>query len=588
MTDRQRTFGQFETPPALADLLLSLCVRRAGDRVLDPSCGSGLLLARVARWQQWLAGSEHPRQSTLWGVELDEATVALARQRLPDARILHQNFFTIEPDNPVDAVVGNPPYTRAEWFERLHEQAALQLALFDQTSAPPQHEGRAIIPGELWQTALSRRAGLHAYFILHSTRFLREGGRFGFVLPNNWLDVGYGEALKQFLLRHFKIIALIESTAERWFAEARVNTCLLIMEKCGFPEERAAQLVRFVQLREPLARLLGSQDSGRDHFGVVEKLSARLLPAQDHTSASVRVRVLQQNSLRPGEKWGLFWRAPAAYRHARRQAARRHLAPLKQWATIQRGFTTGANAFFYLNAETIDKWQIEPRFRRPLLKSLRGMQSLAPDGESGLEVLQITPNESLTGSMVGAYVAWGESEGFHQRPTCRARQPWYALPHQERAELVLAKGIWERHLAPLLSAPLLIDQQLYRLAPQAGISLHVAAALLNSSWTALQLELHGRVNFGEGVLWLAAYEVENLLLPDPRLVPPDTQQHLKACFKRLSKRPVTNSFVTELMHPARQELDNAVFNLVGLSATEATIIQETLVERVLARQAHAR
>ena len=51
MPDKQRTFGQFETPLDVADILLSLCVRRTGDRVLDPSCGSGLLLERVALWQ---------------------------------------------------------------------------------------------------------------------------------------------------------------------------------------------------------------------------------------------------------------------------------------------------------------------------------------------------------------------------------------------------------------------------------------------------------------------------------------------------------------------------------------------------------
>ena len=64
---------------------------------------------------------------------------------------------------------------------------------------------------------LNRRAGLHAYFV-HSAAFLREGGRLGFVVPNGWLDVAYGEALEQFLLDDFKIVARL---SRRWSAGFR-------------------------------------------------------------------------------------------------------------------------------------------------------------------------------------------------------------------------------------------------------------------------------------------------------------------------------------------------------------------------------
>jgi len=39
---------------------------------------------------------------------------------------------------------------------------------------------------------LSRRAGLHAYFFVHATKFLHPRGRFGFIVANSWLDVEYG------------------------------------------------------------------------------------------------------------------------------------------------------------------------------------------------------------------------------------------------------------------------------------------------------------------------------------------------------------------------------------------------------------
>jgi hypothetical protein len=161
------------------------------------------------------------------------------------------------------------------------------------------------------------------------------------------------------------------------------------------------------------------------------------------------------------------------------------------------------------------------------------------------------------------------------------------LPHQEPAPLVLAKGIWERHLAPLLTAPLLVDQQLYRIYLRPGVPATTAAALLNSSWLALQLELQGRVNFGEGVLWLATYEVQNLLLPDPRAMQPQEAENLGKLFEALSKQPMTHDLATELAREERRALDEAVFSILGLSPTEATILLETLQERVYARQAQA-
>lgn len=589
MASKQRTFGQFETPPDVADLLLAFCVRRTGDRVLDPSCGNGALLQRAARWQAWLNAEEEAPYENLWGVELEGEAVNAARRTLPRANILHQNFFTLEPETPFDAIIGNPPYTRAEWIDRLQQQAAKQLAMFENDlSTGDERSKNPVIPPNLWQTVVNRRSGLHTYFLLHGARFLRNGGRFGFVLPNNWLDVAYGKALKQFLLEQFKIIALIESTVERWFTEARVNTCLVILEKCADPAARRAHVARFIQLRRPLADLLSFGSDHRARFSAVETLTTRLLPGQDRTTEALRVRVVGQDRLRPTEKWGQLWRAPAVYRQVRRGAARRGLRPLRQWASVQRGFTTGANGFFYLDEATVEKWQIEPRFRRPLLKSLRGVQSLTPRAARDLEVLVIEPPDALAGTGAGAYVAWGESQGFHERSTCRSREPWYALPHRDPADLVLAKGIWERHFVPLLSDPALVDQQLYDIRLHPGVSPAVAAALLNSSWLALQLELQGRVNFGEGVLWLAGYEVENLLLPDPRTLDAVVANDLARLFETLAERRLATDLATELERSDRQALDELVFDLLGLSPTESTIMLETLLERVTARQQQSR
>jgi hypothetical protein len=581
MTTKKRTWGQFATPIDLIDLLLGFCLRRSDDRLLDPSCGDGLLLRRAAQWRAGLApvgGRDVPR--TIYGVEMDPEHVVMA-ETVADATIVSANFFTLDADNypSFDVVIGNPPYTRAEWIGRLD---AAQPALFpaEDSDEPPARQ--ALLPRELGQ-ALSARSGLHAYFFLHSHAFLREGGRLGFIAPNGWLDVAYGRALKQFLLDHFCIVAVIESAVERWFHNAGVNTCAIILQKADDPAARAANHVRFVSLRQLLGELLGPEEiAGRQ--ATASRLAARLLATAGRPDPAALVRARQQGKLAAGERWGPLLRAPEIA--LRRPAG--HEAPLNRWATIHRGFTTGDNGFFYLSRQQAARWGIEPEFCRPLLKSLRGVRRLRVGAAECEHVALLIPEQArLEGTATAEYLAWGVARGVHRRASISSRRVWYALPPQSTGALLLAKGVWQRHFTALAAGPLVVDQQIYRLEPEAGVSPELAAALLNSAWFALQGEMRGRVNLGEGVLWLAIYELGELPLPDPRLLDATTRQALEAGFRALAGQPLADT-AEALEQPARWALDELVFDLVGLPAAERSAAREALVNCLSGRRARAR
>ncbi|MCA9970384.1 MAG: hypothetical protein KC425_09215, partial [Anaerolineales bacterium] len=296
-----------------------------------------------------------------------------------------------------------------------------------------------------------------------------------------------------------------------------------------------------------------------------------------------------QSDLAPAARWGGLLRAPVALQQ---RLAAPDLAPLSDWAAVQRGYTTGANDFFYLDAAAVARWGIEPAFRRPLLKSLRNLDRLQlTPADCRHELLLIPPQADLHETAVAAYVAWGEAHGFHRRRSLADRGgPWYSLPPQAAAPpdgaLLLPKGIWRRHMAPLLAAGVSVDQQLYQVTPAPGVDPRVAAALLNSAWAIWQLELHGRVNFGAGLLWLAAYEVAALRLPDPRRLPEAAAARLRACFAPLAVRPCQD-VETELAQPDRQALDTAVFDLLALDAAQRTAVYQALRDRVQARRRRA-
>jgi methylase of polypeptide subunit release factors len=165
------------------------------------------------------------------------ATLNLAAREIKDEanypRIARKNFFDIEEKKPfcripgsdrntsiaitlpqLDAVVGNPPYIRQEKIAKAEKTAIRQLV------------------SSAWSgLKFSGRSDLHCYFWPAAARFLKPDGYFGFLTSSSWLDVEYGFALQRWLLQRFRIIAILESSAEPWFTDARVKTCATILQR---------------------------------------------------------------------------------------------------------------------------------------------------------------------------------------------------------------------------------------------------------------------------------------------------------------------------------------------------------------------
>jgi len=589
----RRRWGRFYTAPSGVDLVLQLCLRHASDRVLDPSCGAGVFLARAAAFKQRLDPTRDVKTvgDELWGVEVDRDAVAEAVQTLQAqglaAHIVHTDFFTLDPaDLPTfDCIVGNPPYTRQEWMRELapggDKSALISRALGGAAL------GSAALPSA---ARLTRRAGLHAYFFVHAARFLCEGGRLGFITSNSWLDVDYGAGLQAFFLNNFRIVAVVESQVERWFADADVNTCLVSLERCADPDARDDNPVRFVQLRRPL-------DPDRPDY------SDDMAHILDGTGdEGIRVRAVRQGDLRQrkpvfgaavadsrAHRWGALLRAPQVYLDAL-DRKRDRLVPLKALARIRRGYTAGANEFFYLDRATAAKWDIEAEFLRPILKSPRDCAGLNVD-PAALPLLAFVVHRgkrALAGTNALRYVEWGESRGFHTRPTCAVRDRWYDIGERPPAQLAWIKGVWNRHFCPLLpSEHIALDQQVYGVELLEPALRKVIAALLNSTWTALCTELGGRVNFGEGILWIAAYEAGQLPLPDPARIPDAQAAALEAAFDALAARPVL-PLAEQVTLPGRHTLDETVFDLLQLDTAERQAMRTAAVELVQTRLTRAR
>ena len=196
--------GHFTTDPALATALSRWAIQpRADDahpRVLDPATGSGAFtlaahdrLAEIAPDQ-----SAADRLARIVGIDVDSIPLAVTAHRLlagaaadtAPLELYEANFFDVVPGSSrscsvtadevvagqFDAVVGNPPYVRQEHTDI--DRARDHLGAFGPDGRTPYRDG---------DRALSRRSDAYVYFVTHATRFLRDGGRLGVVVPARWL-----------------------------------------------------------------------------------------------------------------------------------------------------------------------------------------------------------------------------------------------------------------------------------------------------------------------------------------------------------------------------------------------------------------
>ncbi len=344
--EERQKFGQFFTHEDIVDVINAFCLRRAGDVVLDPACGSGSFLVRAYHRKAWLSeqGSGGRRNQDhhlshqellreIYGCDIaifpaHLATLNLAARHISDEEnfplIRRGNFFEVieapaefcaipggshgnRSLRPValrelDAVVGNPPYVRQEQIDkrsRLRRAKGEDLKAFKSRAKNTKEHFQELVSG-LWPgLKLTGRSDLHCYFWPAAAKHLKEGGYFGFLTSSSWLDVEYGFALQGWILSNFRLVAVLESVDEPWFEDARVKTAVAIMQRCSDKHARDSNVVRFVRLQKPLAQILGERQDGDEaaRQQAAEELRRFIEKTGDYQDGSLRVIAVPQARL---------------------------------------------------------------------------------------------------------------------------------------------------------------------------------------------------------------------------------------------------------------------------------------------------
>ncbi|HOX27455.1 MAG TPA: type I restriction-modification system subunit M [Candidatus Krumholzibacteria bacterium] len=207
--------GEFFTPPEISTLLSRLLAPKTGDRICDPTCGSGSLLIKVGRE----IGSDNFH---LAGQESNGSTWALCKMNMflhevDSARIewcdTLNNPRLIEGDELMrfNVVVANPPFSLDKWGQDHAENDPYHR--FDHWGIPPKSRGDYA-------------------FIIHMVEITLHGeGRVGVVVPHGVLFRGGAEGTIRRKLVGDNFVEAVIGLPPNLFYGTGIPAALLLLNK---------------------------------------------------------------------------------------------------------------------------------------------------------------------------------------------------------------------------------------------------------------------------------------------------------------------------------------------------------------------
>ena len=549
-----RRLGAIYTPPDFAQLLVSWAIQRPEQKVLDLGVGEGVFAFAAYRRLMELGASAPEAQTQLYGTEINLPTYDrfLELSQALDARfpgLQHADFF--DTDFPsVGAIVGNPPYIRRTYLENVD---LVRRKVF----AKNQFINEDDIP---------RLTDLYVYFLLYALAFLKPDGRLGIITADSWLNVGYGESFKKFLLQHFEIESLI-SLDRRVFDNVQVKPVLILATR----KERTDpnRYVHFVRVKNNLPVRILQRSWNKPDFEITDLARFKI----------------KSCTLKANRPWSIHFKAPEIYEEL---ASHTLMIPIAHLAKTRIGLQTLAKDFFVLTPEQAKLAQIEEEYLEPLAQSPRYFNDpiIKIGTEPPFYILYCSKSkDELRGTHVLEYILHGESKevgvrgkdttvvGYQNKERIKksSRIPWYnlktSLERRGRASILIPRLVyrtftivWNR--AKSVPGELFIEF-LPRLLPE--IDLKVYLAILTSSVTEIVLRAHAQV-YGGGTYNINPGQIKKVPILNVNLLTANQKEELKQAYIQ---------YLSDTNHN-RSGIDEVVCKILGFDASKHRQLNDVL------------
>jgi hypothetical protein len=252
---------------------------------------------------------------------------------------------------------------------------------------------------------ISGLAGLYCYFMMLSSAWLKENGLSCWLVPSEFMDVNYGEAVKRYLLQNVELLQIHRFRAnDLQFDDALVSSCIVVFRNKKPVEQHILKFTIGGNINSPET-----------------------------------IRQINTSQLKADEKWTNL------FTDERKNEGQQ--AKLGDFFTVKRGIATGDNDFFILDRETIDRYEIPQQFLRPILPSPRHIKGDRINSDHGLPIVQhqqflfscSLPECILKEKYpkVWKYVCLGYERGVQKGYICSRRTPWYSCEERKPAAIVV-------------------------------------------------------------------------------------------------------------------------------------------------------
>jgi len=379
--------GQFATPTMLAEEILryaaSLLPSSTEVRFLDPALGTGSFYSALLRI--------FPKEciAEALGFEVDPHYGEPAEQLWKDSGLTVKlaDFTDAEALPHFNIVICNPPYVRHHHLQN-GEKSRLQLRT-------QQASGMKV----------SGLAGLYCHFLGLSHPWMAAEAVAGWLIPSEFMDVNYGQAVKRYLLDRVTLLHIHRyDPNDVQFADALVSSAVVWLRNTPPPSNHEVKFTLGGSLLEP-------------------KIT----------------RYVSALALADEQKWTRFPVSDIRTRSG--------IPMLSDFFRIKRGLATGDNDYFILPEEEVVSRGLPLEAFRPILPSPRYLQQnevhAQKDGSPDIARRLLLLDTKLTEDEIRvrypalfSYLEEGKARGLHERYLCRHRSPWYAQEDRPAAPIV--------------------------------------------------------------------------------------------------------------------------------------------------------
>ncbi|GGB64436.1 hypothetical protein GCM10007424_00410 [Flavobacterium suaedae] len=387
---RKKELGQFFSGSLIARLLITLSTSEGVKNIIDPMCGIGDMLTSFDLTNGELAIS---------GIEIDPVIFSQLKDRIivsDSATLIQGNAFDIDVISKLlpggyDLVITNPPYVRHQTVNKfknsfspaldMKEIRTNLLASLSHFETIGEAEKQIVTNTILGMSGLSDLA-VPSWILC--TLLVKTGGRIAIVVPETWLNRDYAQIVKHLLLRWFRIEYIIEDANAAWFQDAQVKTILLIAKRIeqkdsfiSWGRENFIYTQLYVTARNNNS-LVGN--AFPDSSSPEKDFMSAIAKGKSHKSyfvtneISIQEFAFELQSIIEEKKWYKSLFSAAILDTAYSIRILKPSSMLSDWSenktttfvrlkdlgvSVGQGLRTGANTFFYIDYENLDKKRLK-------------------------------------------------------------------------------------------------------------------------------------------------------------------------------------------------------------------------------------